>query len=93
MLKRDRGGWYGRITLSDYFEDVLDVEIICNLRGDYRGARVALTLGGPNIYFNTRKGCVECYWFSDYAEWHVRSFATDAVDEYFKELWEMSRGC
>lgn len=78
--------------LSKYFEDVLDVEIICDLRGDYRGAVVALGLGGPSFYLNTRTGYIEGYSFSDYAEWHVRSFAVDAIDEYVKEFWEMSRG-
>lgn len=82
---------YARI--SKFFEDVLDIEIVCDLQGCYRGARVALGLGGPNVYFNTRKGCVEGYTFGDYAEWHVKSFAVDAIDEYVKGLWEMSRGC
>ena len=78
--------------LSKYFEDVLDAEIICDLRGDYRGARIALALGGSSIYLNTRKSCIEGYWWGDRAEWHVNSFAADAVDEYFQELWEISRG-
>lgn len=78
-------GSYAR--LRKYFEDVMDVEIICDLRGDYRGARIALAIGGPSIYLNTRTGCIEGYWWSARAEWHVRSFAVDAVDAYFKELW------
>ena len=70
---------------------MLDVEIISDLRGDYRGAIIALGLGGPNVYLNTRKGCITGYGWSDRAEWHVNSAAVDAVDEYFKELWEMTR--
>ena len=78
--------------LSKYFEGVLDVEIICDLRGDYREARIALTIGGPSIYLNTRTNCIEGYWWSDSAEYHVNRAAVDAVDEYFEEIWEMTRG-
>ena len=79
-------------NLAAYFEDVLDVEFIVDRCGDYRGARITLAIGGPGIFLNTRKSCIEGYWWSDYAEYHVKAFAVDAVDEYFSELWEMSRG-
>ena len=76
--------------LSKYFEGVLDVEIICDLRGDYRGARIALAIGGPNIYFDTRDSWVKGYWGSDSAKYRIKSFAADAVDEYFSEIWKMT---
>lgn len=79
-------------AINEYFEDVLDVEIRCDLQGRYRGARVALGLGGPSFYLDTCRGSVEGIWGGDRAEWFVRRFATDAANEYFKELWEMSRG-
>ena len=78
--------------IAEYFSDALDVEIICDLRGDYREARIALTIGGPSIYLNTRTNCIEGYWWSDSAEYHVNRAAVDAVDEYFEEIWEMTRG-
>ena len=78
--------------VAEYFEDVLDVEIISDLRGEYRGAKIWLTLGGPNICLDTRESCVKGYWWSDRAECHVQKFAVDAVDEYYSELWEMTRG-
>lgn len=78
--------------LSKYFEDVLDVEIISDLRGEYRGAKIWLALGGPGICLDTREGWVKGYWGSDYAEYHVQSWAVAAVDEYFSEQWDISRG-
>lgn len=78
----------GYSALEKYFEDVLDVEIISDMRRGYRGARIALALGGPAIYLDTREGWVKGYWGSDFAEYHVQSWANDAVDEYFKELWD-----
>ena len=82
----------GYDAINNYFEDALDVEIICDLQGRYRGAIIALGLGGPNIYLDTREGWVKGYWAGAYTEYHVQSFAVEAVDDYFKELWEMSRG-
>lgn len=79
--------------LSKYFEYVLDVEIICDLRGEYRGAKIWLVLGGPGICLDTREGWVKGYWWGDRAEWHVQRQTVAAVDEYFSEIWEMSRGC
>lgn len=79
-------------ALEKYFEDVLDVEIISDMRGNYRGAIITLGLGGPSIYLNTREGWVKGYWGSDYAEYHVQSWAVAAVDEYFSEQWDISRG-
>ena len=76
--------------IAEYFEDALDVEIICDLQGNYRGAIITLVLGGPNIYLDTREGWIEGYWGGDRAEYHVQSWAVDAVDEYFSELWEMT---
>ena len=74
--------------IAEYFEDTLDVEIIVGWQGDYRGARIALALGGPTVYFNTRTGDVQGYWGSSYAEYHVRSWATEAVDNFFEEAWD-----
>ncbi|MBQ3452004.1 MAG: hypothetical protein IJL14_00940 [Selenomonadaceae bacterium] len=79
-------------ALNQFLEDVLDVEISCDLQGRYRGARIALGLGGPSFYLNTRTSCIEGYWWSARAEYHVKSFAVEAVDDYFKEIWEVSRG-
>lgn len=79
--------------LQKYFEDVLDVEFRVDLRGDYRGARIALALGGPGVYLDTRASRIDGYWGfgSDHAEYFLDSATNNAVDDYFAELWEITR--
>ena len=84
------GNTYER--LHRYFEDVLDVEFKVDLRGDYRGAKVALAVGGPTIYYDTTTGWITGYAGGDTrAEYHVESCYADAIDDYFSELWEITR--
>lgn len=54
--------------LYTYFQDVLDIEYTISSRGDYLGARIAVALGGPNIYIDTREGYVKGYWGTDRAD-------------------------
>ena len=77
--------------LAEYLEDVLDVEI--SIGGDfrYRGVEIQLAFGGPNIYFNTNTGEVKGYWGTDKFSWCVKSFAVDAVDDYFEEYYNSCR--
>ena len=77
--------------IAAYFSDVLDVEFICGYDGCYRGVRIALALGGPGIFFDTREGWVKGYWGSDFAEYPVQRGAVAAIDEYFSEQWELVR--
>lgn len=79
-------------TLAEYFEDTLDVEVKVSLTGGWRGVKIALALGEPGIFFDTADGWVKGYWCSDFAEYHVCNFATDAVDEYFSDLWQCVHG-
>lgn len=60
----------------DYLQDALDIEYIVNSKGDYLGARVLVTFGGPNIWVNTRTNTVEGHWWGDSA---YASF-TDNID-------------
>lgn len=48
--------------LYSYFEDVLDYEYIIGARHDFRGVKVWLTLGGPNIWLDTQTGYIEGRW-------------------------------
>lgn len=77
--------------VDEYFEDALDVEITTDLYGEYRGARIALALGGPGVYLNTRSGFIEGYWGREYNECCIRSFAVNAVDDYFASQWDSCR--
>ena len=71
----------------DYLADVLDIEYIVTSKGEYLGARILVTFGGPNIWINTRTETVEGYWWSDTFR---ASFYSDSmgIDEVCRELWE-----
>lgn len=58
-------------SLYDYFEDVLSVEYTISGRGDFLGGRVAITLGGPNVWLNSRFGIIEGFWGSDSFSWSL----------------------
>lgn len=75
------------ISAYDYLSDVLDIEYVISSDGEYRGARVLVAFGGPNIWINTRTQQVEGYWWSDSC---VMSYGHDAMDldGTLQELWE-----
>lgn len=66
---------------DELLDDVLDAEVVTDLRGDYRGARVALTLGGPAIWLDTRRGTLMGSWGTESAEWGV----SDRVRDFYHE--------
>lgn len=77
------------VTGWDYLEDVLDVEWILNSDGSYKGARVLVAFGGPNIWIDTATNYVEGYWWGDKFEARY----DDAIEfgEAVKE-WAMCKG-
>ena len=77
--------------LWGYFGDVLDVEYTISARGVFLGARVAVTLGGPNVYVDTRNGEVNGYWGSDSATAFLPYDVRDAINDIFAELYDSMR--
>lgn len=78
--------------LYSYFTDVLDIEYTISSRGDYLGARIAVALGGPNIYIDTREGEVKGYWGTDRAERWIPSEICKEIDGIMEEYYNMVRG-
>lgn len=78
--------------LYSYFADVLDIEYTISSRGDYLGARIAVALGGPNIYIDTREGEVKGYWGTDRAERWIPSEICKEIDGIMEEYYNMVRG-
>lgn len=77
--------------IFEYLEDVLDIEYTVNSSGEYLGARVAITLGGPNAWIDTRAGEIVVYWGSDTArEWLPGSFI-DRLNDTLAEYFEMTK--
>lgn len=52
----DRGG------LLDYLHDSLEVEIKTDSEGDFIGAKILVTIGGPTVWIDTVKGAVMVSW-------------------------------
>ena len=79
------------VDLYTYFEDVLDVEYTIDSRGNYLGTRVAVALGGPNIYIDTREGYVKGYWGTDRADAWIPMEICEEIDSIFEEYYDMTR--
>jgi hypothetical protein len=49
----------------DYLTDVLDINWILNNDKSYKGARLLVAFGGPNIWIDTNLEQVEGYWWGE----------------------------
>ena len=82
------------VSMYDYFEDhIYDIEYTVSGDFDYRGARVMIAYGGPNIYINTNNKRVELYWWGDIAYTALSNRAVETIDAYFEDLYNMRREC
>lgn len=77
--------------LYSYFDDVLDIEYTISGNGDFLGCRLAVALGGPNVYINTREGEVQGYWGSDRASAWLPSEVCEEINAIFEELYNCTR--
>ena len=51
----------------------------------YRGVRIMVAGGGPNVYVDTFSGEVEVYWWADSATYSLDSEDVNWLDEYWRE--------
>ena len=75
----------------EWAEDVLDIEYIIGGDMSYRGVEVAVTLGGPNVYVNTRDGVIKGSWGSDRETIYLTSDVTNAIDNIFEDTFYAMR--
>lgn len=72
-------------TAWDYIRDVLDINWILHNDRTYKGARLLVAYGGPNIWIDTVNEKVQGYWWGDYAE---ASFSDNiGLDDVLQELF------
>lgn len=76
--------------LYSYFSDVLDCEFTVNMSGEYVGAKIYVTLGGPNVWIDTREGYVKGAWGCDREESWIPSEIVEEIDDIFREWYESS---
>lgn len=82
------------VSMHDYFENnVYDIEYTISGDFDYRGARVMVACGGPNIFVNTNNKRVELYWGFGRAEAALSDRVVETIDAYFEDLHNMRREC
>ena len=77
----------GIMSGHDYLNDALDIQYIVTGQGEYIGARILVSFGGPNIWVNPHTGIVEGYWGSDSATANFLNDPMD-VDGACCELWD-----
>ena len=61
----------------DYIADVLDVNWVLDANREFKGARLLVAFGGPNIWIDTAKKTVEGHWWGDS---FTASYSRDAMD-------------
>ena len=79
------------MSVYGFVDDALEIDVLCSLRGEYKGAKLCLTVGGPNVYVNTWTREVNLYWWCDSGSWQISEEAADAIDEAVSELFELYR--
>lgn len=78
-------------TFYDYFEDPLDFEYTIASNGEYLGVRVYVTLGGPNVWVDTRRGEIAGAWGTDRADCWLPSEIASEIDDIFREYYEITK--
>lgn len=71
----------------DYLETVLEVSYIVNSEGEYRGAEVLVTVGGPNAWIDTRSKTLEVSWGTDRASESLPESFCDALGAALEDVW------
>ena len=74
-------------SFYDYFDDALDWEYYVDRNGDYNGVQVYVTLGGPNVWIDTRRGEIAGAWGTDRADRWLPREICDEIDEVFQEYF------
>ena len=74
-----------------WFDDALDVKFTIDMRMELCGVRVAVGLGGPNIYIDTNECSVVGYWGCAEAEYPIDTEVCDQIDEYYRDVFDSIR--
>lgn len=73
--------------MGEYFNDCLDVEYTISSRGEYLGASVWVTIGGPSIWIDTRDNEIKGRWGSDAVDIRLPSEIANEIDNVFEEYY------
>ena len=70
----------------EFICDALDIEVTRSLNGDYRGARICLTIGGPNVWLDTAAHQLQGAWWGSSANFYVKESVREEIDAAVEEL-------
>ena len=73
-------------TAMDYVFEALDIEYVIGSDREYKGVRLLVCCGGPNVWVDTRTGMVDGYWWGEH--YSCRFIDNLGIDDACKELWE-----
>lgn len=78
----------GTYEAEHYLEDALDINYVTNNKKEYKGARILISFGGPNIWIDTDRGVVEGFWGFESAvsEFKDNLDLDDLLEDYFDSL-------
>ena len=68
-------------------DGVYDVEYTIGRDKEYRGVRLMIACGGPDIYINTKSGDVELYWWNERASYPMSRSVIDMIDSTYEEMF------
>lgn len=77
---------YSEENIYKWLDDVLSIEYTKNLNGFFVGCKIAVTLGGPNVYVNTMSGDIEAYWGCDFARITIPDEIKDEIDYTIEDI-------
>ena len=76
----------GKEDAHKWMEDVYSIEWICHQDKTYKGARLMVAGGGPNIWVNLQRDVVQGYWWGDYFEY---GFVDNiGLNDYLEEIYD-----
>ena len=83
------------VSMWDWFTtgfDAYDIAYTIGSDGAYRGVRLMVACGGPNIYIDTIRGEVVGYWWTDTATAWIPSEICKEIDGVWEEYYAMMVG-
>jgi predicted RNA-binding Zn-ribbon protein involved in translation (DUF1610 family) len=78
---------FEQLGIWDYMNDIIDIDFLVNSSKECVAAKIAVTLGGPNIYIDTEDRAVSLYWWTQSAKYYLRSDVIDAVNDWAEDYY------
>ena len=74
-------------SLFDYFNDMLDIDYVVDREKHFKGVRIMVTCGGPNIFIDSYRGIVELFWWTEHASAEIPADLCDEINDIFRDYY------